>query len=106
MTSDLKYTFSKNGQSPASFCLFSSFQTNITFFTTNKCETCPSSIWCWDSKPRPSEHESPPITTRPGLPPKVVKLFVMLIAIKLTLRSDRMFCLDDDDDDVTVYIFN
>ena len=22
---------------------------------------------CWDSNPRPSEHESPPITTRPGL---------------------------------------
>ena len=26
---------------------------------------------CWDSKPRPPEHESPPITTRPGLPPKL-----------------------------------
>ena len=24
---------------------------------------------CWDSNPRPSEHESPPITTRPGFPP-------------------------------------
>ena len=23
--------------------------------------------WCWDSNARPSEHESPPITTRPGL---------------------------------------
>ena len=28
-----------------------------------------SSIRCRDSNPRPSEHESPPITTRPGLPP-------------------------------------
>ena len=25
------------------------------------------SIQCWDSNPQPSEHESPPITTRPGL---------------------------------------
>ena len=30
---------------------------------------CPSSLWCWDSNPWPSGHESPPITTRPGLPP-------------------------------------
>ena len=27
---------------------------------------CPSSIWRRDSNPRPSEHESPPITTTPG----------------------------------------
>ena len=56
---------------PASFRLFSSFQTNITNFTTNVCEKnvhLPS-IRCWDSNPRPPEHESPSITTRPGLPP-------------------------------------
>ena len=47
----------------ASFCLFSSFQTNITIFTTNKCE----SIQCWDSNPWPSAHESLTLTTRPGL---------------------------------------
>ena len=28
---------------------------------------CPSSIQCWDSNPGTSRHESPPITTRPGL---------------------------------------
>ena len=28
---------------------------------------CPSSIRCWDSNPRPLKHESPPITSRPGL---------------------------------------
>ena len=32
--------------------------------------SCPSSIRCRDSNPRPFERESPPITTRPGLPPK------------------------------------
>ena len=29
----------------------------------------PSSKWRWDLNTRPLEHESPPITTRPGLPP-------------------------------------
>ena len=28
---------------------------------------CPSSLQCWDSNPGTSRHESPPITTRPGL---------------------------------------
>ena len=27
-----------------------------------------TSIWSWDSNPQPSAHESPPKTTRPGLP--------------------------------------
>ena len=52
------------------FVYFRSFQTNITtIFTTNQCEKCTSSIWQWDSNPRPFEQESSPITTRPGLPP-------------------------------------
>ena len=51
------------------FRLFQSFKTNIAIFTTDICEKCPSSIQCWDLNPRRSEHESPPITTRPGLLP-------------------------------------
>ena len=51
------------------FRLFSSFRINITIFTTNQCEKCLSSLRCWDSNPLPLEYESPPITTRPGLPP-------------------------------------
>ena len=35
----------------------------------------PSSVWWWDSNPWPSEQESPPITTWPGLPP--VDLFLV-----------------------------
>ena len=56
----------KNGSTLASFIVyFQSFQTNIiTIFTTNTCEKCPFSIQCWDSNPRPSEHESPSISTR------------------------------------------
>ena len=48
---------------------FGLFQTNI-IFTANICEKFPSSKWCQDSNPPHLEHESPPITTRPGLPPK------------------------------------
>ena len=60
--------FKKIGQPRQLFHLFLSFQRHIiTIFTTNKCEKCPSSIWCRDSNSRPLEHESPPITTRPGL---------------------------------------
>ena len=43
----------------SSFCLFSPFSNKQYNFTT--------SIRCRDSNPQPSEHESPPITTRPRL---------------------------------------
>ena len=66
------------GQSRPHFHLFSSFQTNITIFTINYVNKCPSSIRCWDLSPRPSGHEFPPITTRPGLPPQVQNYFVDL----------------------------
>ena len=69
-------------------------------FKTIICEKRQSSIRCWDSNPRPSDHESPPITTRPGLPPycslscmhslkstKSMKTFVE------TLRSEFFFTI-------------
>ena len=49
--------------------LFSSFQTFQCLQQIHS-DQCPSSIRYWGSNPQPSEHESPPITTRPGLPPK------------------------------------
>ena len=62
------------GQPRPFFVYFWSFQTNYTLFTANQCEKmskCPSSVWqCMDSNPQPYKHESSPITTRPGLPPK------------------------------------
>ena len=57
------------GPSRPLFYIFSSFQTNITIFTTNKCDNCPYSIRWWDSNPQPLDHESPPIATKPGIPP-------------------------------------
>ena len=71
--------FLKKWANPGLFSIyFRSFQKNNTIFTTNQCEkmSCPSSIWHRDSNPRPLEHESPPITTRPGLPP-TAQLFVI-----------------------------
>ena len=62
------------------FHLFLSFQTHITIFTSNKCEKSSSSIWCRDSNSRPLDHESPPITTRPGLPLKSRHLFVAFLS--------------------------
>ena len=46
-------------------------QTSIHFLQKNQCENflIPSSIWRRDSNPQPLNHESSPITTRPGLPP-------------------------------------
>ena len=43
---------------------------HITIFTTKMyVKKCSSSSRCQDLNPRPLEHKSPPITTRPGLPP-------------------------------------
>ena len=39
---------------------------------------CPSSIQCWDSNPQPSEHESPHITTRTGLPPIIYEEYLVV----------------------------
>ena len=63
-----------NGPFPASFRLFSSFQTN-NFYNNKNVKKCPSSIRCWDWNPQLSELESPPITTRPGLPPLFIEMF-------------------------------
>ena len=66
----LRQFFLKMDQPVLFFVYFRSFQTNIiTILTTNMCEKCPSSIWCRDLNLQPSERESLPITTRPGLPP-------------------------------------
>ena len=84
--------FFKNGPSPASISfIFELFQTNNTIFTTIQCEqmSCPSSIRCRDSNTRPLDCESPPITTRPGLPPIPRWIhqfsFITLISIERTL---------------------
>ena len=50
--------------------IFSLFQRNINSILQQIIvKKSPSSIWHWYSNPRPSKRESPPITTKPGLPP-------------------------------------
>ena len=68
----------QNGPTPATFSFFRSFQTNNTIFTTNQCEKCPFSMRRHDLNPQPFEHESSPITTRPGLLPSHVSATVFL----------------------------
>ena len=66
----LKKIVDKNGPNPASFSLiFGLFKQTLQFLQQIYVKKCPSSIWCWDSNPWPSECESIPITTTPGLPP-------------------------------------
>ena len=50
--------------------LIGSFYTNSINFTTKWCEKCPSSVWHQDSNSQPSDYQSSPLTTRPGLLPK------------------------------------
>ena len=57
------------------FFNLSSFLINSTNFTTNKCEKCPSGIRHWDSNSQPSDYESHPLTTRPGLPPTIITVY-------------------------------
>ena len=80
--------FKNNWPTRPLFHLFSSIQTNIySISTTNKCEKCPSSIWCRDSNPQPSEYESPPLTTRPGHPPFERAKFIRFAAKRNHLKK-------------------
>ena len=84
-------SFFKYGPTRPLFRLFSFFQTNITFFITNKCEKCPSRKQHYDSNLRPLEHESPPITTKPGLPPIFNQSFALLSLLEKILALFALF---------------
>ena len=71
--------FSKMGQPWPLFRLFSvSSNKHYKFLQQKYVKKCPSTMWCRDLNPRPSELESPPITTRPGLPPNLSLYLVSL----------------------------
>ena len=62
--------FFLNGPTPASFSfIFVFFKQTLQFFQQINVKKCPSSIRRQDSNSQPSDYESPPLTTRPGLPP-------------------------------------
>ena len=88
----------KMGQPRPLFVHFRSLQIKNYFFTTNQCEkmSCPSSIWRWDSNPRPLKHESSPITTRPGLPnfqppSLIVSKILLIVLIIVSASSGRLY---------------
>ena len=61
--------FKKMGHPRPLFHLISVFsKTNNPNFTTNYCKKCQSSIQRQDLNSQPSDYESPPLITRPGLP--------------------------------------
>ena len=60
-----------------------SFKQTIQILQQIIVKKCPFSIWCWDSNSQPLEHETPPITTRPGLPLNTENLFTTPAAIHL-----------------------
>ena len=66
------------GQTRPLFRLFLVFSNKQYIFYTKSMlkMSCPSSIRRWDSNPRPLERESPPITTRPGLPPNDFRVII------------------------------
>ena len=78
--SKLSWFFLKNRPTPASFSIiFGRFKQTIQFYNKSMWKmSCPSRIWCRDSNPWPLEHESPPITTRPGLPFMII-MFIFVI---------------------------
>ena len=57
------------------FIYFRPFKHTLQFLQQINVKKCPSSIRHWDSNSRPLEHESPPITTKPGLPPKMCPFY-------------------------------
>ena len=81
------------GQTGLFFVYFRSFQTNIvTIFTKNKCDKCPFSIQCLDSNSQPSDYKSPPLTTRPGLPPILQSLNLTIKWFSISFYGVRQQC--------------
>ena len=68
------------------FIYFRLFKHTLQFLQQINVKKCPFSIQCQHSYSRPLEHKSPPIATRPGLPP--IKLFLIekLIRIRPSLK--------------------
>ena len=64
------------------FCLLKHYN-----FYNKHMRKCPTSIRCWDLNPRPSEHESPPITTRSVLPPIGAMLCCQIIESKFGFKK-------------------
>ena len=60
------------------FIYFHFFKNTLQVLQQINVKICPSSILCQDSNSQPLERESPPMTTRPGLPPLFNKVWKVL----------------------------
>ena len=69
------------------FLSFSNEQNTI--FITNCSEKYPSRAWCKDSNSQPLDPKSSSITTRPGLPPRLICVFFIVLFILLILKLTR-----------------
>ena len=65
------------------FIYFRLSKHTLQFLQQIHVKKCPSSIWCWDSNSQPLEHESTPITTRPGLQPNITNFLKILYFVVL-----------------------
>ena len=70
------------------FVYFWSFQTINTNLQQINVKKCPSSIRCRDSNSQPSDYESPPLTTKPGLPPQTVCFISKIIFFNILLGAN------------------
>ena len=76
-----------NGPTPASFSfIFGLIKQILQFLQQIYVKKPPSSIWCWDSNPRPLECESLPITTRPEISPNLFFFFVFSIQLIINVQ--------------------
>ena len=80
-----------NWPSSVSFSFFFRlFKQKLLFGHQIKCEKCPFSILYLDLSTRPSEHESPPIATGPGLPPQTILLQRLFTLVLSNLKNKRV----------------
>ena len=84
--------FLKKWANPGLFFVYfrSPEQISLQFLQQIYVKNCHSSIWCQDLNPRPSERESLPISTRPGLPPQKDLFFSVIFRHPLIKR--RAYC--------------
>ena len=71
------------------FSLFK--QSSLQILQQINVKKCPSSKLCWDLNPQPLQHESPSITTRPGLPPSFRSNLLSMFCLYLRLRFSNYF---------------
>ena len=82
-----KFHFFKWANPGLFFISFRIFTHTLQFLQQINVKNCPSNIWCRDSNSRPLDHESPPITARPGLPPSLSFLFAQSLCSQMLIKQ-------------------